>query len=91
MIRFSNFPFKDEMAKGQDSKKNQDKSQAKNHRKKVEEKRLHRDQLMWSGLVAVLLSVMALWKWSAPKNVLIEQDRAPASYKTEPVQDLLQR
>jgi hypothetical protein len=40
-------------------------------------------QLLWSFAVAVCLILAALLQWTAPKNALLEQDRAPAQIHFE--------
>ena len=42
-------------------------------------------QLLWSFAVAVCLILAALLQWTAPKNALLEQDRAPAQIRFETV------
>lgn len=43
----------------------------------------HAGQLLWSFAVAICLILAALLQWTAPKNALIEQDRAPAQIRFE--------
>lgn len=40
-------------------------------------------QLLWSFAVAVCLILAALLQWTAPKNALLDQDRAPAQVRYE--------
>jgi hypothetical protein len=47
------------------------------------EDHLHTNQLLWSFAVAVCLILAALLQWSAPRNALMEQDRAPAQLRLE--------
>jgi hypothetical protein len=47
------------------------------------EDHLHTSQLLWSFAVAVCLILAALLQWSAPRNALMEQDRAPAQIRLE--------
>jgi hypothetical protein len=51
--------------------------------RREQENQIHRNQLWWSGLIALVLAAAALAKWSAPKNALMEQDRNPASYRSD--------
>ncbi|MBS1963199.1 MAG: hypothetical protein JST04_13365 [Bdellovibrionales bacterium] len=43
----------------------------------------HAGQLLWSFAVAICLILAALLQWTAPKNALMEQDRAPAQIRFE--------
>lgn len=43
----------------------------------------HAGQLLWSFTVALVLILAALLQWTAPKNALMEQDRAPAQIRFE--------
>lgn len=43
----------------------------------------HAGQLLWSFAVALCLILAALLQWTAPKNALLEQDRAPAQIRFE--------
>jgi len=43
----------------------------------------HAGQLLWSFAVAICLILAALLQWTAPKNALLEQDRAPAQIRFE--------
>lgn len=45
----------------------------------------HAGQLLWSFAVAICLILAALLQWTAPKNALMEQDRAPAQIRFETV------
>lgn len=44
---------------------------------------VHRNQLWWSALIALVLALTAIFKWTSPKNALMEQDRSPASYRSD--------
>jgi hypothetical protein len=44
---------------------------------------LQTSQLLWSFAVAVCLILAALLQWSAPRNALMEQDRAPAQIRLD--------
>lgn len=44
---------------------------------------VHAGQLLWSFAVALCLVLAALLQWTAPKNALLEQDRAPAQIRLE--------
>lgn len=45
----------------------------------------HAAQLLWSFIVAVCLILAAVLQWTAPKNALLEQDRAPAQIRFETI------
>lgn len=49
----------------------------------------HAGQLLWSFAVAICLILAALLQWTAPKNALMEQDRAPAQIRFETVNSSL--
>lgn len=51
--------------------------------RRAQENQIHRNQLWWSGFIALVLALAAIFKWGAPKNALIEQDRSPASYRSD--------
>jgi hypothetical protein len=44
---------------------------------------IHTNQLLWSFAVALCLILAALLQWSAPRNALLEQDRAPAQLRLD--------
>lgn len=58
-------------------------SQSKRYHNQRSEDRVHHHQLWWSFTVAFALGAAAMMSFRAPKNALIEQDRAPASIKTD--------
>ena len=76
------------MAKQQNSKKVEKPAPVIGTRKSPERRasdRGHAGQLLWSFAVAICLILAALLQWTAPKNALMEQDRAPAQIRFETV------
>lgn len=45
----------------------------------------HAGQLLWSFAVAICLILAAFFQWTAPKNALLDQNRAPAQLRFETV------
>jgi len=58
-------------------------AEARRNQNQRSDDHVHHHQLWWSFAVAFGLGAAAMASFKAPKNVLIEQDRAPASMRSE--------